>query len=201
MLKFDVITDTTTDGAKSGMFLHLHGDNKVFDCKLCQVADEDLYVCLVEVVRDGDPCWVTAGGAYYGIDDIENGKAVFRPLQYAIDDMLDEHPEYHSTRGSEEGFRPFKNIAELYSVYAKEKGWTLQVDLQGDIVNLTTLAAIPVYYRNMDEDCIQRIESWAGYGVNGMTWQDFFDHCKLVTLYDFRTNNYATIPCGILEKN
>lgn len=200
MLKFDVITETTTDGAKYGVFLHEH-NNKCYNCKLCQIADEDMYVCLVEVVRDGETIWVSTGSAYYGLSDIEDEKAAPRALKYAIDEMLDDNPDYMPTYMAEEGMRPFKDVAELYSVYAKEKQWTMQVDLQGDVVRLDTIAAIPIFYKRKDEPDVQRVAYWGHKGVNGIKWQEFFDHYELVTWYDFRTHDYKSIPCGILQKD
>lgn len=200
MLKFDVITETTTDGAKYGVFLHEH-NNKCYNCKLCQIADEDMYVCLVEVVRDGETICVSTGSAYYGLSDIEDEKAVPRALKYAIDEMLDDNPDYVPTYMAEEFLRPFLSVAELYSVYAKEKQWTMQVDLQGDVVRLDTIAAIPIFFKRRDECAIQRVDYWGHDGVNGISWQDLFDHYELVTFYDFRTKDYASIPCGIMRKN
>lgn len=200
MLKFDIITETTTDGAKYGVFLHEH-DNKGYNCKLCQIADEDMYVCLVEVVRDGETIWVSTGGAYYGLSDIEDEKAVPKALKYAIDELLDDNPDYLPTYTAEEFLRPFKDVAELYSVYAKEKQWTMQVDLQGDVVRLDTIAAIPIFFKRRDESAVQRVAYWGHEGVNGIKWQEFFDHYELVTWYDFRTHDYKSIPCGIMRKN
>lgn len=200
MLKFDVITETTTDGAKYGVFLHEH-NNKGYSCKLCQIADEDMYVCLVEVVRDGETIWVSTGSAYYGLSDIEDDRTVPIALQYAIDELLDDNPDYLPTYMVKEVMRPFKDVAELYSVYAKEKQWTMQVDLQGDVVRLDTIAAIPIFFKRKDEAAINRVNYWGRTGVNGITWQGLFDYYELVTWYDFRTNDYKSIPCGILQKN
>lgn len=203
VLKFDVIKNATADVSigKSGMFLHKSVDSGIFICKLCQLADEDVYTCLVEVNYDGAPMWKMIDYFLYDISDITDDMAVSRPICAAIDDMLDKHPEYRSTRGSEEALRPFKDVAELYSVYAKEKQWTLQADLQGDVVKLDTISAVPVFYKHRAEDCVRRVSCWGHNSVDGITWQEFFDHYELVTWYDFRTHDYASIPCGILEKN
>ena len=202
MLKFDVVTNTTKgiNIGKSGMFLH-ERSKKVYICKLCQIADMGMYTCLVEVEHDDETEWVMAGSVYHGIADIEDDKVVTSPVQRAIDVMLDLNPAYHNTYTAEEFLRPFKDVAELYSVYAKEKQWTLQVDLQGDVVRLDTISTLPVFFKRRDEAAVQRVSYWGYNGVNDITWQEFFDHYELVTWYDFRTHDYASIPCGIMREN
>lgn len=202
MLKLDVITNTTKDVSigKSGMFLHAH-HNKAYICKLAQLADEDVYTCLVEVKYDGAAQWKMIDYFLYGIDEIEDDEEVSGAIKDAIDTLLNDNPDYLSTYKGEEGMRPFQSVAELYSVYAKEKQWTMQVDLQGDVVRLDMIAAIPIFFKRRDECAIQRVNYWGHEGVNGIAWQDFFDYYELVTWYDFRTHDYKSIPCGILQKN